>query len=482
MKKIINQLKLAAAKDILIVGDIMLDEYIFGTVNRISPEAPVPVVKEASRSWSLGGAANVAANCKHIGFNVNLIGLIGENDRSAQTLVGMLKQSNVSFDGVIKSPERVTTCKRRIMEKNHQLLRIDTENDDAISVTEFGEMVVRIDKLMKKNMIVLLSDYAKGLISKELIGYVITKARMLDCIVMVDPKGPDFFKYAGVDYVKPNLKEFSQMVRFFGLCETASLLENGRAIARRLQLKGLIITLGDKGIYFVSEDTEILCPAVKHEVYDLTGAGDTVFAFLALGIAHNLEMLDCLRLANKAASIAISHVKTYAVSLDELIDRHLEPSEKVIHDWASLKIELDWQRLDGKKVILTNGCFDILHSGHISTLKEAKKFGDILVVALNTDASVKRLKGPSRPINDLDERSAMMAAIGVVDFVVSFDQDTPQALLEYLRPDILVKGGDYKAHEVVGYDFMKSYGGRVEIIDFVPGRSTTNVIAAINKS
>jgi len=481
MKKLINQLKTAPAKDILIIGDVMLDEYIFGAVNRISPEAPVPVVKEETRSWSLGGAANVAANCKHIGFNVHLVGLIGDNDRSGSTLISMLKQSKIAFDGVIKSPERVTTCKRRIMEKNHQLLRIDTESAGAITQPEFAEIMLRIDRLIRQDMIILLSDYAKGVVSKELIAYVVTKARIHRCIVMVDPKGPDFLKYLGVDYLKPNLKEFLQMVRFFGLHERASLIDNARFICEKLQLKGLIVTLGDKGIQFVSREREILCPAVKHEVYDLTGAGDTVFAFLALGIAHNFAMIDCLRLANKAASIAISHIKTYAVSLDELIDRHLEPSEKVFHDWAELKIELDWQRLDNKKVVLTNGCFDILHSGHIYTLKEAKKFGDILVVALNTDASIKRLKGPSRPINDIDERSAMMAAIGVVDFVVSFDQDTPQLLLEYLRPDVLVKGGDYKAHEVVGYDFITSYGGRIEIIDFVPGRSTTNLIAAINK-
>jgi len=481
MKKIINQLKAVTAKDILIIGDMMLDEYVFGAVNRISPEAPVPVVKEESRSWSLGGAANVAANCKHIGFNVNIVGVIGETDRSGTLLMSMLKQSNVAFNGVVKSLGRVTTCKRRIMEKNHQLLRLDTESDGAISKQDFDELILRIDTLLKPGMIILLSDYAKGVVNKDLVMHVISKARLNNCIVMVDPKGPDFLKYRGVDYLKPNFKEFSQMVRFFGLHEEATLVENGKLICEKLDLKGLIVTLGDKGIHFVSQDRDILCPAVKHEVYDITGAGDTVFAFLALGIAHNLDMGDCLRLANKAASIAISHVKTYAVSLDELIDRHLEPSEKVFHDWASLKIELDWQRLDRKKVVLTNGCFDIMHSGHIYTLKEAKKCGDILVVALNTDASIKRLKGPSRPINDLAERSAMMAAIGVVDFVVSFDQDTPQALIEYLRPDVLVKGGDYIAEKIVGYDIVTSYGGRVEIIDFVPGRSTTNLIAAINK-
>jgi len=480
MKKIINQLKAAGTKEILVIGDVMLDEYVFGAVNRISPEAPVPVLKEEDRSWCLGGAANVAANCKHIGLNVHLIGLIGDNDRSGNIVFSMLKESNIPTTGMIKSAERVTTCKRRVMAKNHQMLRIDTESDRTISGAEFLEISSRIDMLCKPGMVILISDYAKGLVSKELIAYVISKARANQCTVMVDPKGPDFSKYYDVDYLKPNLKEFTQMVNFFNLPQQNSFIENGKRICKELRLRGLIITLGDKGIHFFSQDQDMLCPAVKREVYDLTGAGDTVFAFLALGIVHGLDMNNCLLLANKAASVAISHLKTYAVSLDELIDRHLEPSEKVFYDWASLKIELDWQRLDGKKVILTNGCFDILHSGHVHTLKEAKKLGDILVVALNTDDSIKKLKGPSRPVNDLAERATMMAAIGVVDFVVPFDQDTPQALIEYLRPDVLVKGGDYKPETIVGYDFVTSYGGRVEIIDFVSGRSTTNLIAAIN--
>ena len=244
----------------------------------------------------------------------------------------------------------------------------------------------------------------------------------------------------------------------------------------------MIITRGERGMCYISKADAIHLPAQAHDVYDLTGAGDTVVAFLALGFAHGLSVHDCLMIANRAAAVAISHLKTYAVSLDELLDRSIELSEKIYYDWALLKIELDWLRADGKKVVITNGCFDILHQGHVHVLKEAKQQGDILVVALNTDASVQRLKGTSRPINPLVDRAMVMAALGVVDFVVSFDQDTPLALIEYLKPDVLVKGGDYKKESIVGYDFVCGHGGHVHIVDYIAGVSTTALVKKIGKA
>ncbi len=476
MKKIINRLRAAGSKHVVIIGDIMLDEYSIGSVGRISPEAPVPVLKEESREWCLGGAANVAANCKHIGCDVSLIGVIGASDSAGDRTISMLHELKVSTAGIVRSHDRVTTHKKRFLAKNHQLLRMDSEADNELMHREYIEVIDRIDALLRPGSVILVSDYAKGVATPALMAHVVKRSRDLGCTVLVDPKGPDFKKYYGVDYIKPNAKEFAQMVSFFQLPAEQNMEENGRALCQLLALKGLMITLGEKGIMFVSPELSFISPGNRLEVFDLTGAGDTVFAFLALGLAHDLPMKDCLRVANRAAAVAVSHLKTYAVSLDEIVDRSLEPTEKIYYDWAPLKIELDWQRADGKRVILTNGCFDILHPGHIHTLKEAKKLGDILVVALNTDASVQRLKGPSRPVNNLEYRATMMSAIGFVDFVVAFDQDTPQALIEYLRPDVLVKGGDYKRESIVGYDIVTSYGGDVFIIDYVPGVSTTGFI------
>jgi D-beta-D-heptose 7-phosphate kinase/D-beta-D-heptose 1-phosphate adenosyltransferase len=482
MKKIVTQLKNGGIKDVLVIGDIMLDEYIIGDVERISPEAPVPVVKEGHREWSLGGAANVAANCRHIGFNVTLIGVVGDSDSAGQKLCTLLHDHGILTEGIVKSRHRITTSKKRIMARNHQLVRIDNEETVSLRPPEYIEVKKQIDSFLKPGVIVLISDYAKGVIDPALLSYTIDRAHAQDCLVVVDPKGPNFNKYMGVDYIKPNLKEFNQMVTHLGIQASLSFIEKGRVLCELLKLKGLFVTLGEKGIQYISAQEEIYGPACSREVYDLTGAGDTVCAFLALGLANNLTIFDCLRLANRAAAVAVSHVKTYAVSLEELVDRESEPTEKIFNDWMALKIEIDWLRSENKKVVFTNGCFDIIHAGHVHLLKEAKKLGDILVVALNTDDSVKRLnKGPERPINTLTDRAAVIAALGVVDFVVSFDQDTPQALIDYVRPDVLVKGGDYSIQSIIGAKTVLSYGGSVHVLDLVPHKSTTRIVTKIRQ-
>lgn len=480
MKKLVARLKLGAVKDIVVIGDVMLDEYIIGHADRISPEVPVPVVKEQRREWRLGGAANVAANCRHIGFRVNMVGIIGE-DGAGQRLCGLLRELNIQTDGLIRSQTRVTTSKKRIVAQNHQLLRIDNEEISSLQTKEYNELLLHVDRLIKPGVIVYISDYAKGVVSSELLSYVIIQAKKYDCLVMVDPKGPDFFKYKGAHYIKPNAKEFKQIIIVLEIDHTLSMVEQARMVCQKLELKGLFITLGDKGIQYVSPQEQIYSPACAQDVFDLTGAGDTVGAFLALSMAHGLDIYDCLSIANRAAAVAVSHVKTYAVSIDELIDRESEPTEKIYMDWMALKIDLDWARRDGKKVVFTNGCFDILHSGHVYILKEAKKLGDLLVVAINTDDSVRRFKGSSRPINTLQDRMDVMASLGVVDFVVFFDQNTPQELIEYLRPDVLVKGGDYTIDAIAGSQFVQSYGGSVRVIDLVPEKSTTRVIAKMRE-
>ena len=483
MKKIINQIKRDfSEKHVVVIGDIMLDEYVFGDVTRISPEAPVPVLKETKKDWSLGGAANVALNCRHIGCNVDLIGVVGDCDLSGEKVSSMLKHSGISSNGLIKSKQRVTTCKQRAMAGGHQLLRIDYEDNKQLTKEEFAALVTKVEDLVTDESIVLVSDYLKGVLTQPFLEKIIEIAKSRNCIVIVDPKGKSFYKYFGASYIKPNYKEYCQILSFFNLSEKDSIIENGKKICKLLELDGLIVTLGEKGIQFVSEKENIFVPACEKEVFDLTGAGDTVLAFLALGFSVGLLLEQCLKLANRAAAVAVSHLKTYAVSLDELIDKNIEHSEKIFDNWAMLKIELDWLKTEDKKIVFTNGCFDLLHSGHIHILREAKQKGDILVVALNTDDSVKRFKGPQRPIKTLSERTHVLSAINSVDFVVTFDEDTPKELIEYLQPNVLVKGGDYQKEQVAGYDFMIKSGGEVCIVEFKKGFATTNLVEKIKQT
>lgn len=482
MKNIINQIKLSNKKPILVIGDLMLDEYVFGDVSRISPEAPVPVLQEKKREWNLGGAANVALNCAQNNFNVTIIGLIGENDLAGQNFCSLLNQSNINQKGLIKSKERITTCKKRVLAQNQQLLRVDCENNHPLTITEYNLVYQKLDELIMQDSIILVSDYAKGVITKQVLNDIISFAKKRGATVLLDPKGPDFDKYFGVNYIKPNLKEFNQILDFYNLNKKEDLIVNAKKVCDLLDVGGLIITMGEKGIQFVSKKEEFFVPACKREVYDITGAGDTVLAFLALGLSSGLDIFHAIKFANHAAGIAVSHLKTYSVTLDELVDRNFDLTEKIFLDWALLKIELDWLKLEKKKVVFTNGCFDILHSGHIFILNEAKKMGDILVVAINTDASIKRFKGDQRPIKSLLERAKVLAAIGVVDFVVIFDQDTPKELIEYLKPDVLVKGGDYKKEEIAGYNFMMANGGQVVVVDYQKGLSTTNIINKIKST
>ncbi|MFC1894675.1 D-glycero-beta-D-manno-heptose 1-phosphate adenylyltransferase [Candidatus Dependentiae bacterium] len=482
MKNIVNKIKLSGQKKVIVVGDIMLDEYIFGNVERISPEAPVLVLKEEKIDWSLGGAANVALNCKHIGCTVDLVGVINSNDNSGKKIISMLKENGIRPRGLIRSKNRSTTCKKRAMANNQQLLRIDTEDVYPLTKDEYKSALQIIKSIIEPNSIILISDYLKGVVTKELVEQIILFAKEKNSLVLVDPKGKTFDKYKGVNYIKPNYKEYCQILDYFNLLRSDSIINNGKKICEFLELNGLVVTLGEKGIQFVSQSNDIFIPACKKEVFDLTGAGDTVFAFLALGLVIDLPMKKCLNLANHAAAVAVSHLKTYAVSLDELIDKNIELSEKIYTNWALLKIELDWLRIEHKKIVFTNGCFDLLHSGHIHLLKEAKRKGDILVVAVNTDDSVKRFKGDQRPIKSLEERIKILSAINFVDFIVIFEQDTPKELIEYISPDILVKGGDYQKEKIAGYDFMIKSGGQVFIVEYQQGLATTNIVNKIKQS
>ena len=481
MKNLIKMLQEGDSKDIVIVGDLMLDEYLIGSVSRVSPEAPVPILKEEEREVSFGGAANVASNCCHVGCKVHSIGIVGDNDSAGDKLLSMLAAKKIFIEGIVKSRDRVTTRKKRIVAQQQQLLRIDAEDSSPLNTFERDSLICHIHTLIKPGFVVLISDYAKGVVDRQIIQEILRRAEVCGSIVVVDPKGPHFEKYKGVHYIKPNNKEFKQMVDCFGLKQSDSILENGQKICEILQLRGLIVTMGGNGIHFISSEKEIFYSAYKREVYDITGAGDTVLAFLAVGLSHGLCIDDSLKLANRAAGVSVSHHKTYAVSFDELLGE--KSKERIFTGWEKLREELTWLKTEKKKkIVLTNGCFDLLHSGHIYLLQEAKKRGDILVVALNSDESVARFKGEGRPIKTFSERARIMAAIDAVDYVVRFEQNTPQELIECLCPDVLVKGGDYNIENIAGYDTVLSYGGKVEVVDYQHGLSTTNLVKSVKRS
>lgn len=481
MKKLIEKIKNNSLKKIIVIGDVMLDEYIFGSVSRISPEAPVLVLKEENKEWSLGGAANVALNCKHVGCNVDLIGVINNQDKEGKKILAMLAQRDISVEGLVKSNIRVTTCKKRALNNSYQLFRIDSEDSKDLNEQEFVSILEKMGKLIIPDSIVLISDYSKGVLTQELLSKIIDLAKKNNSKVLVDPKGTNFKKYKGANYIKPNYKEYCLMLKYFGLSEKDPIFKNGQIICKALKLDGLIVTLGENGIHFISANDDIFVHAVKKDVYDLTGAGDTAFAFLALGFSAGLRIQDSLKLANNAAAIAVSHLKTYAVSLDDLLKDNNLSKEKIFYDWGTLKQVVDLLRIKNKKIVFTNGCFDLLHSGHLHVLNSAKKMGDILIVAINTDASVKRYKGQDRPIKTLQERLNVMAAIGIVDYVVVFDQDTPKELIEYIKPDVLIKGGDYQRDKIAGAKSVLDSGGIVEVVDYKPNLSTSNLVDLVRK-
>lgn len=477
MKSLVHRLQQLPKKSVVVVGDVGIDEYIFGAVSRVSPEAPVPVVRELRREKYFGCAANTAVNCRVLGLDVVLVGVINENDIGGKAFEELLAGADLQADALVYSQHRKTTFKTRVIAQNHHCLRIDNEDIMPLVPQELALVIAKLDSKIQSQSIVLLSDYAKGVVTPELIQSVVSVAHSRGALVIADPKGPNFSKYQEVDYLKPNAAEFGQMLQYFDIPKTLSLVEQGRIICHKLGLQGLMVTLGDRGIQYIGQEEDIFSPAFKREVFDLSGAGDTVFAYLAFALVHGLSMKDALMLANKAAAVAISHLKTYAVKLEELLDDSTNLEDKIVFDWQLLKNKIEAVRARGKRIVFTNGCFDLLHPGHVRCLREAKKQGDLLVVALNSDASVRRQnKGPERPLNNLEDRAAIIAGLESVDFVTFFDQDTPQQIIDLLLPDVLVKGGDYIAHEVVGYKTVTANGGRVCIVPLVEGKSTTKII------
>ncbi|MCW0186263.1 D-glycero-beta-D-manno-heptose-7-phosphate kinase [Campylobacter lari] len=442
---------------ILVVGDFMVDHYIWCDCTRISPEAPVMVMKSQKEDKRLGGAGNVYANLKSLGAEVFALGLVGDDES------GRFLKENLNAKLLVEK-DRKTPLKSRVLSHSQQVLRLDDENDFDTKLED--EIIQEYRKIAKDYDAVILSDYAKGVLTSKVTKALIEHANTLNLPILIDPKGSDFSKYQNATLLTPNKKEAIQAL---GVEKIDNLEKALKKLKDDLNLAYSIITLSEEGIALFDEKLHII-PAKALEVYDVTGAGDSVIAMLAYALALKVDIVKACELANDAAAVVVAKVGSVSVSLEEI--KNLKKAS--FEDKIKSKEELV-KLIQNQKVVFTNGCFDIMHYGHIKYLEKAKKLGDILVVGLNSDESVKRLKGNSRPINLEFQRACMLASMYFVDYVVIFNEDTPYELIEFLKPDVLVKGADYKGKEVVGSNLVK----KVELIDFEDGFSTTNIINRI---
>ncbi len=459
---------------VLVVGDIMLDRYWQGPTSRISPEAPVPVVRVDQIVDRPGGAGNVALNIATLGAAASLRGYTGD-DEMADSLQDMLRGAGVEclFE---REPGRSTITKLRVVSRHQQLIRLDFE--DAKAPLRTTNLEENLSEYLAQCGALILSDYGKGALREP--GPIIAAARSAGVPVLVDPKGTDFVRYRGASLIKPNLQEFEAVV---GECPTEQeLVARGEALMAELDLGALLVTRGEHGMTLLRPgEEEMHLPARAREVFDVTGAGDTVIAVLAAAVAAGESLPQAVALANIAASIVVGKLGTAAVSAPELrrAVQSDQGAERGTVTLEQLQIAVADARSHGEKVVFTNGCFDIIHAGHVGYLEQARQLGDRLVVAVNSDASVRRLKGNGRPINPQDRRMAVLAGLEAVDWVVCFEDDTPEPLLHALRPDVLVKGGDYDKQGVVGWEIVEANGGEVAVLDFLDNVSTTAIVNKI---
>ena len=462
---------------ILVVGDVMLDQYWSGSAKRISPEAPVPVVKVAKDEVRAGGAANVALNIASLGAQVTLAGVVGEDD-FADKLTNILERANVKTKW-IKS-DASTICKLRVLSHHQQLIRMDFEEPIAKKVAiEVAELTA---SLVKEFDALVIPDYAKG--SLQVVEQIIQTAKQHNVPVFVDPKGLDFARYSGAYLIKPNQSEFEQIV---GECkDEAELVEKAQQLLEDLNVQALLVTRSENGMMLIEKNKEpFLLNAKAQEVFDVTGAGDTVMATLTTVFASGHNLRNAVHCSNEAASIVVKKVGTSTVSKAELEQQLKDDSRH--QGFASMQVDevkvlIDIAKEKGEKVVITNGCFDILHSGHVRYLNEAAKQGDRLIVAVNSDASVKILKGDSRPVVELAGRMELLSALSCVDWVVPFEEETPENLICYLQPDVLVKGGDYKPEQIAGSTCVWDNGGEVKILSFWDGYSTSKLVEKIKET
>ncbi|MFN0205581.1 MAG: D-glycero-beta-D-manno-heptose-7-phosphate kinase [Planctomycetota bacterium] len=474
---------------ILILGDLILDEYVLGDVSRISPEAPIPVLDVRREDHKIGGAGNVAANVVSMGGRAGVLGAIG-NDRAGDDLKGLLKTSGIDISPVITDPKRRTTIKSRHMAGPQQLVRVDREDRGPLSPEAATHAVNYVKKFATEYQLIIISDYGKGLLSHELLDAAIRSARAAGVRVLVDPKGSDYSRYRGASIVTPNRAE-AELATGSSIRNTAAgtpriedLVTAGEKLLELCELEAAIITLGKDGVFFLTKQERVphIIPTHARQVYDVTGAGDTVIAHLGTHLADGANIEESVRLANVAAGIVVAKLGTATVRREELLDALdvREPRRgKLMYTKDALDRLVTELKAEGRSIVFTNGVFDILHAGHVRYLRDAKASGDFLIVGVNDDASVRRIKGENRPINTIGDRMAVLAGLEMVDGVVAFDEDTPLAIIERITPNVLVKGQDWADKGVVGREWVESHGGRVLLMKLEEGRSTTNTIQRV---
>jgi D-beta-D-heptose 7-phosphate kinase/D-beta-D-heptose 1-phosphate adenosyltransferase len=461
---------------VLVAGDLMLDEYWFGATSRISPEAPVPVVRVTAAQARAGGAANVAVNLASLGAGTVLAGVIGD-DANAVRLQETLKLLGIEL-AAVHAAGRPTITKLRVLSRNQQLIRLDME--DAYTPAEVEPLGQVVQAQLAGVGACVLSDYAKGTL--HAVSDFIAACRAQSVPVLVDPKGTDFARYSGATLLTPNLAEFEAVVGVAS--DDKDLLQRARHLRADLRLDGLVVTLSERGMLVIDQqDAATILPARAREVFDVTGAGDTVIAALAAGIAAGMPLASAAALANLAAGLVVRKIGVASVTPSELrlaLHEHGQGGGGMLSREEAVLVATE-ARTRGERVVMTNGCFDILHTGHVAYLEEAKARGDRLLVAVNDDASVTRLKGAGRPVNPLEDRMAVLAGLASVDWVVPFGEDTPADLIASVLPDVLVKGGDYRPDQIAGSEAVLANGGTVEVLSFKEGRSTSALIEALRK-
>lgn len=461
---------------VTVVGDVMLDSYWKGPSSRISPEAPVPVVKVGSKEERAGGAANVTLNIASLGAPSSLVGIVGE-DKNAEILEKIIRDHGICPEFVL-TKEHPTITKLRILSRNQQLLRLDFE--DSFSNIDEKQVLAAFEKSIEDSKVVIFSDYGKG--SLDSIPKMIEIANSKGIITLIDPKGTDFEKYSGATLLTPNMSEFEAVVG--KVRNNQDLEEKALKLIEKFNLKMLLVTRSEDGMSLVRPGLETVhLPTYAREVYDVTGAGDTVIGTLGTCLASGYDIVTACQYANCAAGIVVGKIGTSTVTPSELLAAlgHSSTQNTGIISEDELCAEVRKLQSEGQKVVMTNGCFDIIHPGHVTYLKQAKALGHKLIVAVNSDNSVSRLKGPTRPINSLDARMTVLSALSSVDYVVAFEEDTPQKLISRVLPDILVKGGDYTVEQIAGHKEVLANGGKVIIIPFVDGCSTTSIVKKIKQ-
>ncbi len=461
---------------VLVVGDLMLDRYWQGATSRLSPEAPVPVVHVLECDNRPGGAGNVAINIAELGAQVILDGLVG-NDEAGRQLLDALQRDNIDCRFTL-ADDVATVTKMRVLSRHQQLIRLDFEEPHSHTAT--AELLERFARAVHEVDVVVLSDYAKGTLSQ--INQMIAMARQANKPVLIDPKGQDFSRYQGATLLTPNRSEFELVV---GACgDEGALAASAQRLCQQLDLQALLVTRSEQGMSLLIDGEQMQhFPTHAREVFDVTGAGDTVISVLAAAHAAGQPLKQATALANMAAGIAVAKLGAVAVTIDELLQAlHADQGvalEQGVVDESMLQSLVSQARATGERVIMTNGCFDLLHTGHIQYLEQARRLGDRLIVAVNSDASVASLKGATRPINLLEQRMTVLSALRCVDWVVPFSESTPERLICQVLPDVLVKGGDYQPGEIAGYDCVIAAGGEVKVLAFTEGCSTSAIIERI---